>query len=73
MGSEASLSSAIQKNLKTLKKGEISKPIKISDSFIIIKIEDVKLNEKINIDKILKQRIIFEKNQQLEIFFSLSK
>ena len=33
---EASLSSAIQKNLKTLKKGEISKPIKISDSFIII-------------------------------------
>ena len=66
---EASLSSAIQKNLKTLKKGEISKPIKISDSFIIIKIEDVKLNEKkINIDKILKQRIIFEKNQQLERF-----
>ncbi len=66
---EASLSSTIQKNLKTLKKGEISKPIKISDNFIIIKIEDVKLNEKkVNIDKILKQRIIFEKNQQLERF-----
>ena len=66
---ETSLSSAIQKNLKTLKKGEISKPIKISDNFIIIKIEDVKLNEKkVNIDKILKQRIIFEKNQQLERF-----
>lgn len=66
---ESSLSSAIQKNLKTLKKGEISKPIKISDNFIIIKIDDVKLNEKkINVDKILKQRIIFEKNQQLERF-----
>ncbi len=66
---EASLSNKIQENLKNLKKGEISKPIKISNSFIIIKIEDIRLNEKkIDINKILKKRIMFEKNQQLERF-----
>ena len=66
---EASLSNKIQENLKNLKKGEISKPIKISNSFIIIKIEDIRLNEKkIDVNKILKKRIIFEKNQQLERF-----
>ena len=66
---ETSLTGKIQENLKNLKKGQISKPIKISDNYIIIKIEEVKLNKKkVDINKILKQRIAFEKNQQLERF-----
>ena len=45
MGSRNFFIKCNSKNLKTLRK-EISKPIKISDNFIIIKIEDIKLNEK---------------------------
>ena len=66
---ETSLSPKIVKNIIDLNKGEISKPIKISDNFIILKIDDIKINKKkINKDKILQNRIIFEKNRQLERF-----
>jgi len=66
---ETSLSPKIVKNIINLKKGEISKPIKITDNFIILKINDIKINKKkINKDKILQNRIIFEKNRQLERF-----
>lgn len=66
---ETSLSQKINKNINSLKKGEVSKPIRISNSFIIIKINDVKLKErKIDVKKILENRITFEKNQQLERF-----
>ena len=66
---ETSLSPKIVKNIINLKKGEISKPIKITDNFIILKIDDIKINKKkINKDKILQNRIIFEKNRQLERF-----
>ena len=66
---ETSLSPKIVKNIINLNKGEISKPIKISDNFIILKIDDIKINKKkINKDKILQNRIIFEKNLQLERF-----
>ncbi len=66
---ETSLSPKIVENLINLKKGEISKPIKISDNFIILKIDDFKINEKkINKDQILQNRIVFEKNRQLERF-----
>ena len=66
---ETSLSQKINKNLNKLKKGELSKPIKISDNFIILKINDIKFKErKIDVQKLLENRITFEKNQQLERF-----
>ncbi len=66
---ETSLSQKINNNLNKLKKGEVSKPIKISNNFIIIKINDIKFKEKkIDVKKLLENRIAFEKNQQLERF-----
>ena len=63
------MSQKINKNLNKLKKGELSKPIKISDNFIILKINDIKFKErKIDVQKLLENRITFEKNQQLERF-----
>ena len=66
---ETSLSPLIIKNLSELNKGEISKPIKASENFIILKIDDIKVSQrKIDKKKILENRITFEKNQQLERF-----
>ena len=66
---ETSLSPLIIKNLSKLKKGEISKPIRASENFIILKIDDIKISQrKIDKKKILDNRITFEKNQQLERF-----
>ena len=66
---ETSLSPLIIKNLSELNKGEISKPIKASENFIILKIDDIKVSQrKIDKKKILESRITFEKNQQLERF-----
>ncbi len=66
---ETSLSKKINKNINTLNIGELSKPIKISENFIILKINDIKFKErKIDINKLFENRISFEKNQQLERF-----
>jgi peptidyl-prolyl cis-trans isomerase SurA len=66
---ETSLSKQILKNLINLKKGEISKPIKIDENFLILVINDTKINkQKIDKSKILSNRIFFKKNQQLERF-----
>ena len=66
---ETSLSQKINKNINKLKKGEVSKPIKISNNFIIIKINDIKFKErKIDVKKLLENRVAFEKNLQLERF-----
>ncbi len=66
---DTSLSPEIKKKIIDLKKGQISKPIKISNNFLILKINDIKLNErKINLNNYLDNRIAFEKNQQLERF-----
>jgi len=66
---ETSLSKIIQKNIINLKKGQISKPIKINENYIILEIDDVKINKKkINKKKILSNRISYIKNQQLENF-----
>ena len=66
---ETSLSKQIFKNITNLKKGEISKPIKINENYLILQIDDVKINKQ-NIDKnkILSNRILYKKNQQLERF-----
>jgi peptidyl-prolyl cis-trans isomerase SurA len=64
---ETSLSKKILKNLVSLKKGEISKPIKINENFLILGIDDIKINkQKIDKNKILSNRISYIKNQQLE-------
>ncbi len=66
---ETSLSKQILENIINLKKGQISKPIKINENFLILAIDDVKINKK-KIDKkrILSSRILYYKNQQLERF-----
>lgn len=66
---ETSLSKKINKNINKLNIGELSKPIKISENFIILKINDIKLKErKIDTSKLFENRITFEKNRQLERF-----
>ena len=64
---ESSLSKQIQQSIINLKKGQISKPIKINENFLILRIDETKINkQKINKDKILSDRILYKKNQQLE-------
>ena len=66
---ETSLSKEIQKNIANLKKGQISQPIKINENFLILRIDNIKLNkQKIDKNKVLSDRIAYEKNQQLERF-----
>jgi len=66
---ETSLSKKILKNIISLKKGEISKPIKINENFLILGIDNIKISkQKINKNQILLNRISYKKNQQLERF-----
>jgi len=66
---ETSLSKLIQKSVINLKKGQISKPIKINENFLILRIDDIKITkQKIDKNKILSNRILYKKNQQLERF-----
>ena len=66
---ESSLSKKILENLSNLKKGQISKPIKINENFLILKIDDIRINkQKLDKNKILANRITYKKNQLLERF-----
>ena len=66
---ENSLSTTIGDILKNFKIGEITKPIKLSSGFIILKIEDKKTSKiKIDYKEALNNKIIYEKNKQLEMF-----
>ena len=66
---ETSLSKQILKNIINLKKNQISKPIKINENFLILNIDDIKINkQEIDKNEILKNRISYVKNQQLERF-----
>jgi len=66
---ETSLSKQILKNIINLEKGQISKPIKINENFLILKIDDMKINkQKVDQNQILSNRILYIKNQQLERF-----
>ena len=66
---ETSLSKQILKNIIDLEKGQISKPIKINENFLVLVIDDTKINKKkIDKSKILSNRILYKKNQQLERF-----
>ena len=66
---ETSLSKQIRKKMINVKKGQISKPIKINENFLILRIDDTKVNnQKVDKNKILTSRISYKKNQQLERF-----
>jgi peptidyl-prolyl cis-trans isomerase SurA len=66
---EKQLSNIILKSLNNLVVGQYSAPIKTGSSFIVLKINEIKFNEKIiNLDEELKIKIQYEKNRQLQQF-----
>ena len=75
---ESSLSKKISEKIFNLKKGELSDPINIGNNYLILKIEDIKIN-KIQIDKEkeLEKLVQVERNKQLNkfsrIYFDKSK
>ena len=49
--------------------GEVSRPVKIVNGYIILKLEDKKIEKKeVNFDKKLKELINYERNKQLNQF-----
>ena len=63
---ELQISKNIVENIEKIKEQEISKPIKIGNSYIIIKInKKKKLKNKIDLEKELEKLINFETNRQL--------
>ncbi len=73
-----SLSKKILRNLSNVKKGEITDVINLGNSFLILKVNDIKVKEiKINKNKELEKLIQVESNNQLNkfsrIFFNKSK
>ena len=72
------LSNTLIEEIKNLNVGEHTKPIKISNNFMIIKIEDLRKSEiEIDQEKELKKLIQNENNKQLNqfsrIYFNKSK
>ena len=66
---ESSLSPLITNKIKDLKIEEITNFIKLSNGYIILKVEDIKIiQQKINEEKALENKIFFEKNKQLGQF-----
>ncbi len=67
--SELQISNVINKNIKNLKVGDISKPIKIRSSYLLIKVNEKRESEqKIDIDGQLEKLINQEMNRQLTSF-----
>ncbi len=63
---EETLNSLIKDKIINLKKGQYTEPIKISGGFLLLKVNDIKMNiEKLDKTKVLEKRIREEKNQQL--------
>ena len=70
--SENSLNEKIKMNLDKLDIGEITEPIIMPGSFLILKIEDIKLeNKNLNQNIELKRLIDNEKNKQLKQFSNI--
>ena len=69
---ESSLSSIIVKEVKNLKKGENTTPIKLASGFLILKVNDIEMSEvKLDQNKIVDSRINNELNKQLDQFSTL--
>ncbi len=66
---ETLLSEELTKKIKSLKTGQISKPIKYPNGYLILKLNEKKeMKQKIDISKELNEKIMFEKNKQLNQF-----
>ena len=76
---ENQLSKEIVKKLEKLKINEYTKPINITEGYLLLKVEDIKKikNNNLNIDKELKKLENYERNKQLNrmsnIFFNKIK
>ena len=67
--SEKQLSKKINLAIEKLDIGEVSKPIKITNNFLILKIENKKQKKnKLDKKKLLEEAILFEKNKQYSQF-----
>ena len=63
---EVSLNSLIKDKISNINKGQYTKPIQIPGGFLILKVNDIKVNiEKLDKVKELEKRVREEKNQQL--------
>ena len=66
---ESNLSELIIKNVKDLKKDEVSSPINIGSNYIILKVNEVRQSEKeINKEKEFKKLELLERDKQLNKF-----
>lgn len=66
---ETLLSEELAKKIKSLETGQISKPIKYPNGYLILKLNEKKeMKQKIDISKELNEKIMFEKNKQLNQF-----
>ncbi len=67
---EESLSKDVYKNLKSLKKGDISEPIIQRDKITFLRINNIKIleNQKFDIEKIKKNLIAKKKNNLLDLY-----
>ena len=66
---KSQLSELIKKEIKKIDIGEFSEPIKIVNGYLILKLNDKKIEKKeINFDEKLKELINFERNKQLNQF-----
>ena len=66
---ETLLSDRLVKILKQIKMGEMIKPIKYPNGYLIIKVNDIReIKETLNIDNELRESVNFERNKQLNQF-----
>jgi len=66
---ETQITNELRKKINNIKIGEITKPIKIPNGYLILKLNDKKeIKEKLDIEKELKKLINLEKNKQLNNF-----
>ena len=66
------LNDTVKKQVSNLDIGEYSKPLRTSSGFIIIKVEDKKVDEiKININNKIEEIIKFKTNEQLDQFSNI--
>ena len=68
------ISKNIKKNIDKLNKGDYTNPITIPGGFLIIKLNDTKVEKKLkkyNLEDEIKKAIQFEKNKQLDKFSKL--
>ncbi len=66
---EKKLSSLINMTINKLEINEISKPIKVTNGFLILKLEDKRISKiEVNKEQLLEQAIIFEQTKQYNQF-----